>query len=171
MSKICFSQIGEYIERRYSGKTVLAECILLGYYDEYINDNYVYSFYKDGKGTNEAFHQYMIGLVYGSNEITGKFIRDTVPAVDGYLRRQATQSTLHAVYSSAAVARTQIMDKIIAGYPVVASMGTNYGAKWNHTVVVYGLEGDLFRVHMGWHGTGYYSYYVNLSWFYECGFI
>ena len=160
--------------------TVLATCMLLGYFDEFRNDNYILDVYRDGDGTTEEFHQYMNSVVYGEEEEGGIYIREALVGVNRYLSERGVGTRMHSEYTTPNQAVKKIMNTLILGYPVVASTKVSLGAQYNHTMVVYGMKYNsttglsagvgVFRVHMGW-SSSYNSLYVNSSWFYECGYI
>ena len=178
-----FSNLVEYGDNVLGTCTVLAIAILLGYYDEYVNDNYVLDRYRDGNGTNEDFHQTLINFVYEDDPPGGLFIREALDGINWYLEFYDISSRLHALYSSRGRANNKIVSMLESGYPVVASMSTAYGAPACHTVVVYGaiynistsvMLSGVYRVHMvagveG--GAAYRSFSASASWFYECGYI
>lgn len=174
-----FTGLEEYGTNVNGTCTVLATCILFGYYDEFINDSYVWDQHRYGDGTNEAFHQYLCNKVYGSSAQGGIFIRDALSGFNAYLAEHGRSERVYSEYSSQSAAAKKVMNRLLAGKPVVASMATVYGASYNHTVVVFGMIYDnatglstgtaTFRVQTGWHGTRIMS--ASSSWFYECGYI
>lgn len=174
-----FQNLTEYGTNTNRTCTVLATCILLGYYDRYVNDAFVWNHHRNGKGTNEALHQYLNGKVYGSSTQGGIYIRDALSGINGYFAEKGGIADAYSVYSSQQAAVSMMVNKLQEGYPVIASMGTVYGATRNHTAVIYGIYNTLagswtsytLRMHMGWHsGTAYNDFYASANWFYECGY-
>ena len=181
-----FSTLDKFGNNTNGTCTVLAEAILLGYYDVYVNGSYIVdSLYRDGYGTNEALHQLLCSYVYGSGAQGAIKIRNTKTQINSYISSRGLSTHLHSVYSSQNAAITKAIEKLADGKPVIASMATTYGASINHTVLVYGVTynqpvgatgiiysgGGAFKTHYGWHGSSYYAVSVSCSWFYECGYI
>lgn len=160
--------------------TVIAACILFGYYDEYRNDAYVPDKYRSGNGTNDEFHKYVNGKVYGQEEEGGIYIRDALAGFNSYLAERELNTRMYSVYSTPNDAVKKAMNRLLMGYPVIASMGKGYDAPYNHTVVIYGMKYNsttglssgvgVFRINMGWSSDDN-SVYATSSWFYECGYI
>lgn len=160
--------------------TVIAIQMLLGCYDTYICDQYVASAYESGDGTSEAFHQLLNGYVYGSLPQGGIFIHDAAAGINSYLSSRKITARLISEYSSAEKAKNKIYSTVCSGKPVVASMSTGLGAKYNHSVLVYGVQYDpqllnsdtemTFIVHMGW-GDTYNAKVTSAIWYYECGYM
>ena len=182
-----FSNLTDFGNNTLGTCTVISECILLGYYDVYVDDDYVDSIYRSGNGTNDAFHLYMNGLIYGSGTPGAIYIHNTCSAVNNYLSNQGLSTHLYSTYSSQHAAIYEAETRLSLGHPVIMSMSTTHSALWNHTCVVYGLiyeDGTIpdstgvFRCHMGWKNAtaGYTltqlrSLSLACSWFYECGYI
>jgi len=172
-----FESLTEYAENVDGTCTVIAACILLGYYDVFVNDDFVLDNHRDGSGTNEEFHDYLCSRIYGSNTWGGIFIRDILEGVHVYLERNGLGNMLYSVYSSPSNANAKIKEYLNAGKPVMASMATVYSAPYNHTVVIYGMIYEYnntsrpvtYYVQTGWHNTRLMS--VSESWIYECGYI
>lgn len=173
-----FSTLVEHGYNENGTCTVLAAAILLGYYDEFVDDNYVATRFRDGKGTHESFHQHLNDYVYtGAQE--GIYIREALTGINSYLADTGINERMYSIYSSQGRAVNKVISMLESERPVIASMGTAYGATWDHTVVVYGavyntttgaMPSAVFQVHMGW-GQGHTSEVVNANWFYECGYI
>ncbi|MBQ8280964.1 MAG: hypothetical protein IJZ25_01005 [Lachnospiraceae bacterium] len=162
--------------------TVLSAAILLGYYDEYVNDTYVSSVYKDGTGTTEAFHQLLNSYVYGENAQGGIFIRDALDGFNAYLDARNVSTTFKSEYGVQKAVLNKMYMLIYNNTPMIASIGSHLGSYWDHTCVVYGAiyrqgpsidptDSIVFRVHMGWHDYVYNTYTASGAWFYECGYI
>ncbi|MBQ6997532.1 MAG: hypothetical protein IJN60_04065 [Oscillospiraceae bacterium] len=178
-----FSNLVKYGENVDGTCTVLAIAILLGYYDEFVDDDYVLDRYRDGNGTNEDFHQTLINFVYEDDAPGGLYIRDALDGINWYLDFYDISSRLYALYGSPGRVANKIVSMLESGYPVVASMGTGYGGPYNHTAVVYGaiyntttsvLASGVYQVHMGWgeeYGASGRSFSARATWFYECGYI
>lgn len=159
--------------------TVIAIQMLLGYYDVYVNNNFVANTYRYGTGTTESFHTLLNSYVYGSDPLGGIYIRDAVAGINSYLRSRNLNCNLFAVYSSQNAAIQRIITTVTNGQPIVASMGKGYDAPYNHTVLVYRVAYSpadpvgtaVFTVHMGWSSSSSHQFVASASWFYECGFI
>lgn len=157
--------------------TVVATAILLGYYDNYVNQQYVHDDYEDSIGTNEAFHQLLNDFIYGDSPQGGIYIRDTVNAINRYLSIVGIRANYQSQNGSPSNIASVIVSKIRQNRPIVASTGTHYGATYDHTVVVYGATYNpdyqigtaVFHVHTGWHQNTYATW--SASWFYELGYI
>lgn len=154
--------------------------MLLGYYDNYICENYVATTYESGNGTSEAFHQLLNGYVYGDQPQGGIYIHDAAVGINAYLSARRITACLNPVYSTADAARERVFSLIKSGQPAVASMSTSLGGEVNHSVLVYGVQYDSdtvvsasqvkFIVHMGW-GDSYNAYVTSGGWYYECGYL
>lgn len=177
-----FSSLTEFGNNVNNTCTVIAESILLGYYDNFIDDSFVDSTYRNGNGTTEAFHQLLNDYVYGvGGTQSGKFIHETQNGINNYLSSRTCCAVLNSEYSNQTAALNCIQTNLANGRPVIASMGISHGAFWNHTCLVYRLEyapdstsltDATFTVHMGWHSsTAYNSYLVSGAWLYETGYI
>lgn len=163
--------------------TVLAAAILLGYYDNYVDEDFVPMQYEDGNGTTEAFHQLLNLYVYGTSPLGGILIRDAVPDINAYLTNQMVLATMVSEYTSQTSAINSMINNLASGAPVIASMGIDYGAAYNHTVLIYSVSyynGDptgtaAVTMHMGWHDSDdegpYKAYVATAGWFYECGYL
>lgn len=162
--------------------TVIAACILFGYYDNYVHDKYVQSFYESGTGTNDSFHQYMNGLVYGTGDPGGIYIHNAENGFNEHLDNVvATSNFEHFSISIVPHPMTDvILSKLITDKPVIASMATSKGALWNHSVVIYGASYEtsnlystiMYHFQTGWHeNAGPRLYTASAGWFYECGYI
>lgn len=163
--------------------TVVAAAILFGYYDNYVNDNFVATLYEDGVGTTEEFHQLLNDYVYGASSQEGIYIHDALPGLNSYLNTRNVCAVMNSEYSSKTAAINQIISSLQQGHPVIASMATLYGADWDHTVVIYSTNFDssdpvgtaCFQMHLGWYDDGVgrseTEFVASASWFYECGYI
>lgn len=160
--------------------TVIAVQMLLGYYDNFICDQYVEAKYECGKGTNEAFHLLLNDYVYGDDPVGGIYIRNAAAGINTYLSERGISARLLSEHSTLAKARDKIFNSILSGQPVIASMSTIHGAEYDHSVLVYGVQYDpeivvsasqaKFVVHMGW-GINTAAYVTSGSWYYECGYL
>ncbi len=156
--------------------TVIAICMLLRYYDYFISDKYMPDVYESGLGFSNDFHELMNDYVYGDGEETGIFIHNAIVGANSYLNER--EITTEFDYSNTNQVCDVIIDKIESGYPVIASMATDYEAPYNHSVLIYGVIYDesnyvdipKFVVHMGW-GASQTAFVATSSWFYECGYI
>ncbi len=160
--------------------TVIAIQMLLGYYDNFICDQYVASKYECGNGTNEAFHLLLNDYVYGDNPVGGIYIRNAAVGINNYLQERGIIARLLSEYATPDKARNKIFSSILSGYPVAASMSTIHGAEYDHSVLVYGVQYNpettvkgsqaKFIVHMGW-GIEDTAKVISGAWFYECGYL
>ncbi len=174
--------------------TVLALSILLGFYDVYIDNDFVPDEYRDGAGTNDAFHQHLIQYVYGNDEIEGVLIPEANLGINDYLKTRSlcAKAKTTAITSDHAVNNAGAVSKMISylqqSKAVVASVNTVEGAPWNHTMVVYSVTYDTSSpintatvvAHLGW-GEGYdydngvknswTEYVMTAGWFYQTGYI
>ena len=163
--------------------TVLAASILFGYYDNYVNDNFVASEYENGVGTTRFFHELLNDYVYGFSEEGGIFITDALDGLNNYLYTRDVCAHMNSERASQSDAISQIIISLQQGDPVIASMGTTYDADWDHTVVIYSAsfyQSDpigtaCFTMHMGWHNSSEVEseteFVASASWFYECGYL
>lgn len=176
--------------------TVLAACILLGFYDTFVHDKYVGAGYRTAEtsvqsaGTTEAFHQLLCDFVYGNGPVGGIHIHNAINGFNNYLARQEMSIRFDSnTTESVSTVRAKVITMIERGHPLIASMGTNYGADIDHTVVVYGYRvtstpggggaefssvgtngtsTSTYRVHYGWHDT-LSDVWVSSAWFYRYG--
>lgn len=163
--------------------TVLAAAILFGYYDNYVNDNFILSVYEDGVGTTESFHQLLNDYVYGDSAQGGIKIQNALAGFNQYLDTRDVCAEMFEEHTTQTSAINQIINSLSQGHPVIASMYESLGARWNHTVVVYLTSFHpsdpagtaCFQMHTGWHdqeGVESETQFVaNASWFDECGYI
>ena len=175
-----FSNLTQYGTNVNGTCTVVAISMLLGYYDNYVNDNYVRTVFEDGVGTTEVFHQLLNNYIYDSpSEQGGIFIHDACAGTNEYLESEKFHSTLVSVNYSQYAAINAIINQLDAGYPVVASMGTHLGATYDHSVLVYRVVYDsldptntaVLTMNMGWQSLNTAAFVANASWFYECGYM
>lgn len=186
-----FSELTEFGYNTRGTCTVLAAAILLGYYDEFVDDSMVPDIYRNGDGTSDSFHKVLMRQVYGTDtpESGGIAIRNALPGLNRYMSSQDLGARFSTEYSSNEAARQKIVDELRVGNPTIASLNTS-NPIGNHTVVVYGvsyipsweLSRGVARIHLGWHNGAEEDgviiteeetrdYSISLSWFYECGFI
>lgn len=165
--------------------TVIATAMLLGYYDNFVDEDFVPTQYEDGNGTSEAFHQLLNQFVYGNSPAGGIFIHDALPGINAYLIDRMIWATMESEYTSQTSAINSMINNLAAGVPVIASMGTHVGAAYDHTVLVYEIyyiDSDptgtaSVTVNMGWGDTinddGQFNtvYTTSAGWFYECGYL
>lgn len=171
---------GKYGKNENGTCTVIAVQMLLGYYDNYICDQYVAAAYESGSGTSEAFHQLLNGYVYGDQPQGGIFIHDAAVGINTYLSSRKITARLNSVYSTADAARERVFSLIKSGQPAAASMSRSLGGEANHSVLVYGIQYNpelmvaasqtKFIVHMGW-DDAYNAYVTAGAWYYECGYL
>lgn len=177
---IYFSCLNDFGVNEEGTCTVIAAAILFGYYDIFINNAFVETAYRQGDGTNEAFHQLLNSYVYGSQSQGAIFIHDAAAGLNRYLAARDVTARLRAEYTSSNSAQAKILNELADGRPVIASMKKSLGAEWNHSVVVYRAVFDpanplgtaTLQMHCGWKDdTSHRSFVASISWFYECGYI
>lgn len=180
-----FAFLDEYGENEHGTCTVIAAAMLLGYYDNFIDENFVPTQYEEGNGTSEAFHQLLNGYVYGTSALGGIFIHEALPGINAYLTDQTVWARMVSDNSSQTSIINNIIDNLAGGDPVIASMGTHLGATYDHTVLIYSVTyynddpagTAAVRMNMGWGDTindsGQYNtaYVTTAGWFYECGYL
>ena len=179
-----FSNLVEYGTNQNGTCTVIAAAMLLGYYDNFINDFFVWPVYENNGGTNEAFHQVLNNYVYGTSAQGGIYIHDAADGINQYLEDQSLSCILVSEDSSTTAAINKTISKLESGQPVIASMKKSLDALYNHTVLVYSVTYNtsdpvstaVFTMNMGWHdgtrdGQSKTEYVASAGWFYECGYI
>lgn len=155
--------------------SMIAAAILLGYYDVYVDDNFITDAYRDGYGTNEYFHDLMIAYIDQDGSGAGS-CTEIVNGVNNYLTHRGVDYDAVGIWTSYTTLYGKVQQQISAGYPMIVIMFESAGATWNHSVVVYGYvaeywSGDdellsvYYHVHTGWHSTKTGTY--NYSWFYD----
>lgn len=177
--------------------TVLAACILLGFYDTFVHDKYIEPGYRteatstESAGTTESFHQLLCNYVYGNSSFGAIHIHNAINGFNNYLAGQNMNIRFDTnTTESVSTVRSKVITMIDRGHPVIASMGTRYGADLDHTVVVYGYKvtstaggggaefssvgtnattsTSTYRVHYGWHNQNT-DVWVSSAWFYRYG--
>ncbi|MBO5323083.1 MAG: C39 family peptidase [Oscillospiraceae bacterium] len=176
-----FANLSDYGHNANGTCTVIAAQMLLNYYDNYSNDAFISAQYEQGSGSSEAFHQLLNNYVYGTGEQGGIFIRNAKQGVTDYLIDQGLHYSLESIHTSQTSAINKIITTLRSGHPAIASMGTNCGADWDHSVLIYSVtyeESDptstaVFTMNMGWDTSDqqYREYVASASWFYECGYL
>lgn len=176
-----FTNLINYGKNENGTCTVIAASMLFGYFDQFVDDSFVPSQYEEGSGTNEAFHQLLNDYVYGSSPEGGIFIHDAQEGFNDYLSSRPITARLLSEHSSNSSARTKIISELADGRPVIASMGENLGANWNHTALIYGVSYDpsnmlgtaVVQFHNGWNKNKpeMRAFYSSINWFYECGYM
>ena len=160
--------------------TVIAAAILFGYYDIFVNNAFVDIYYRQGNGTNDAFHQLLNSYVYGSQPKGAIFIHEAANGLNRYLSSRNVTARLCSEYATNNSARTKILNELAGGRPVIASMKKSLGAEWNHSVVVYRATFDsanplgtaTLQMHCGWlDDEPHCAFVASISWFYECGYL
>lgn len=182
-----FSNLVKYGSNPGTTCTALAASMLLGYYDEFVNDTLVASNYEDGNGTTNEFHNLICQYVFDGYDIsTGIQIYNAVAGLNRYLSSVGASVRFASEYGSELTVWQKIIDELKGGCPVIASFRTSSGEIGYHSVVVYGVTYDttkplseaVAQVHLGWH----YSrngisleegrkYHVSMCWADVCGYI
>lgn len=172
------SMLGEDFGNNVNGTCTQVACaIMLGYYDHYVNTQFVPSAYEHGVGTTDAFHLYLqnfmgsapSGLINAANGLNAYFnaIYFTAPTA------QYVIGNHNAVFS-------RVATNVRNNRPTVISMFTSYNSNcpMNHSVVAYGYREEVtlqmmtsasYYVHTGWHNpkTGTYAW----DWFADALYI
>ncbi len=127
--------------------TVIAAGILFGFYDTFVHDTYVADMYRmsassvQSEGTTQEFHDLLCNYVYGDNSWGRIDIASALSGFNKYLIDRGMSICFESNSTESVIAtRTKVTAMINRGHPVIASMGKNYGADINHTVVVYGYK-------------------------------
>ena len=176
--------------------TVVAASILLGFYDVFVHDTYVGDIYRtaatdsQSAGTTEAFHQFLCQYVYGDGSRGGIHISTAASGFNNYLADRGMSIRFESnVTPNVIDTRLKVRSMIDHGHPAIASMGKDYGAEIDHTVVVYGYKvistsgggiefssvgtnaattSTTYRVHYGWQNQKS-DVWVSSDWFYRYG--
>lgn len=161
--------------------TVIAAQMLLNYYDNYVNDLFIPTIYEKGNGSSDAFHLLLNAYVYGYDEWGGIHIHDAAPGINTYLLEQGFHYGIEVIYLPQQSVLAKIVSTLQGGRPVIASMGTDYGANWNHSVLIYSVTyttatptlDAVYTMNMGWRGlfNKKPEYKASASWFYACGYM
>lgn len=159
--------------------TIISIAMLLGYYDNFVNDDYVPTTFEDGNGTTEEFHQALNQYVYGEESQGGIFIHDAIEEINIFLNNLGFHSELVSVNSGRIDAVNAIIDQLESGEPVIASMGTHINAPYDHSVLIYHVtynmlnptDSAVFTMNMGWNSLDTAEFVASASWFYECGYL
>ena len=132
--------------------TVIAAGILLGFYDTFVHDTYVADMYRmpasgvQSEGTTQDFHDLLCDYVYGNNSWGRIDIASALSGFNKYLTDRGMNIRFESNITSNVVdTRLKVRAMIDHGHPVIASMGTNYGADIDHTVVIYGYQFTSIR--------------------------
>lgn len=175
-----FACLNDFCKNEEGTCTVIAAAILFGYYDIFVNNAFVDIYYRQGNGTNDAFHQLLNSYVYESQPKGAIFIHEAANGLNRYLSSRNVTARLCSEYATNNSARTKILNELAGGRPVIASMKKSLGAEWNHSVVVYRATFDsanplgtaTLQMHCGWLDDEPHCAFVALiSWFYECGYL
>lgn len=177
-----FSNLTDFGVNRLNTCDVIAASIVLGYYDVYINDDFVESEYRQGSGTSDAFHVLLNGYVYGISSPHGTYLSTVSKRLNHYLYDRGLNYKFTVMSNTQTAVIQKIIENIENDKPIIAAMHTNQGAIWNHGVVVYGVSYNtadvvgtaVFRCHMGWHhyeGVNVTNYLASALWFDVCSYI
>lgn len=161
--------------------TVIASQILINYYDDYVNDNFIVGDYDIDGGSTEDFHQLLNSFVYGSGQQKGIKIRNAKEGINRYLHSRGVDLIMQSTYGSTSIVVNQIISTLQSGKPVIASLLSpefhSDGRDLNHTVLVFSATYDpdsptataVLTVNMGWNSRQ--TYVFNAILFYECGYL
>ncbi len=137
-----------------SGQSCLAVAsgMIFGYYDFYVNSNYVATQYSQTStghsvGTSEAFHSLLCGYIWGNNPITMKPISNATAGLSDYLEDRGFPFSF---VTNPIAANMAVM--ISTRRPVVGTI--IYDETSGHAVAVYrcSISGStrMYDVHMGY---------------------
>ena len=157
--------------------TMVATAILLGFYDEYVNDAFVSDIYRSGYGTTEDFHQMMRMFICPDGTSAG--ILDAAKGVRKYLAgRGMSIGLVHTVIGDHIAVFEVVEEQIRQGRPVVTAMFRSYNGNcsMDHTNVTYGYTIIVdaitrepmeiyYHVHNGWRGSSQNLMTYNYAWF------
>ncbi len=166
--------------------TTVATCILLGYYDVFVDDSFVSYLFRDGIGTTQGFHDYM-AYNYIDPDYNGAFISAAATGMNNYFNTINLDATATCVTGPNPTGPAQTVSTVIAsisnGYPLIANMNKNVlGAPYDHSVVVYGVAINAYNppatqvcfiVHMGWRNSSasMRQLYCSSLWFWDSSYI
>ena len=161
--------------------TIIAIVMLLGYYDTFIDEQYVSTWHEGSADNVEDLHQVLNDYVFGSDTPGGTFISDACEGINEYLYDQGLSVSLVGEDSSPGEAREKIISELRAGRPIIASMAESYGATDNHSVIIhkltcdtdYSQSGAVVTYHAGWFRktVAENTLTASIGWFYESGYI
>lgn len=176
-----FSNLNDFGVNENGTCTIIATQMLLNYYDNYVDDDFIAAQYEEGNGSSEAFHQLLCDYAYGSNAQGPIYIYEAAPGITSYLHDRKFHYSLESENSSQDDAISKMIITLGNGKPVIASMGTHLDAPWDHSVLVYSVtfdsaapvESAVLTMNLGVKDAGadYRSYVASASWFYECGYL
>lgn len=176
-----FSSHTDFGYNVYGTCTVIAAQMLLNYYDNYVNDAFIPTNMESGNGSSHAFHNHLNSYVYGSEEWGGIHIQDAAPGINAYLLDEGLHYGIKTIYLPQETVLSKIVSTLQGGKPIIASMGRNYGAWWNHSVLIYSVTykteaptlDAVYTMNMGWRGflSRRPEYKASASWFYACGYM
>lgn len=166
--------------------TTVATCILLGYYDEFVDDDFVSYLFRNGIGTTQGFHDYM-AYNYIDPDYNGAYITDAAIGMNDYFSVIGIDAESFAVTGPYPTGPNNTVSTVLTsvqnGYPLIANMNQNVlGAPYNHSVVVYGVAINsynpvetqtCFIVHMGWQNSSVANrqLYCSSLWFWDSAYI
>lgn len=156
-----------------SGSCLAIACaITLGFYDYYVNDQFVPTAYESNYGTTESFHQLMRSFVGysgssasdGANGLNNYFASIYFYSPDAYYEDYGCD----AVYS-------RVCNNVYNNKPTIILMNTDFHSDctMNHFVVAYGYREELrgaelisasYFVHNGWHDSKLGTYAWDWFW-------
>lgn len=134
--------------------TAVAATMILGYYDKYVNDNYVASGYSQttsggSTGTSEAFHSLLCSYIWGNNPIQQITLTSAVAGLNNYLNDQSFSN-----YFAVSPIAANMEYFISTNRPVIGSLYVENGASSNHAVVAYGSMSTssvtVYSIHYGY---------------------
>lgn len=165
----------------YGTCTVIAAQMLLNYYDNYVNDAFIPTNMESGNGSSHAFHDHLNSYVYGSEEWGGIHIHDAAPGINEYLLDEGLHYGIETIYLPQETVLSKIVSTLQGGKPIIASMGRSFGARWDHSVLIYSVTykteaptlDAVYTMNMGWRGFLFRrtEYKASASWFYACGYM
>lgn len=154
------SMLGEDFGNNVNGTCTQVACaIMLGYYNYYVNTQFVPTAYEQGVGTTDAFHLYLQNFM-GS---TSSGLENAANGLNAYFDAiYFTAPTAQCVIGDHNAVFSKVSTNISNNRPTVISMFSSYNSNctMNHSVVVYGYREEVtlqmmtsasYYVHTGWH--------------------
>lgn len=156
------SQLGDRFGTNTSGTcTHIACAIMLGFYNHYVNTQFVPTAYENGCGTTESFHILLQSFLGASPS----GLANAANGLNSYFSSIYFTSP-HAYYDigNHNTVFTRVTNNVYNNRPTVVAMFEFYNTNctMNHSVVAYGYREELYGheltsaayyVHNGWHST------------------
>lgn len=156
------SQLGDRFGNNTSGTcTHIACAIMLGFYNYYVNTQFVPTAYENGCGTTESFHV-LLQSYLGSGP---SGLANAANGLDSYFSSiYFTSPQVYYDIGNHNTVFTRVYNNVYNNRPTVVAMFKSYNpdCTMNHSVVAYGYREELhgqeltsaaYFVHNGWHST------------------